>query len=172
MQSRFEDFLKKPSRETFMAVRAAVVSSGAYNPYGNALEQASKLLDEGLFAEFLEQMPRLMPDHLLSPRAHMMASFAYKQLADEEGRKFEMALAHLCIDGVLASGDGSREKPYFVLRVSDEYDVMGALGRQMKQQSLVREGARALDAMDCADGTRVFFDITDMFSLLGKSIGA
>ncbi|MCC6150592.1 MAG: DUF4919 domain-containing protein [Planctomycetes bacterium] len=164
----FDSFLRNPSRETYAAVRRAVIKDKSYNPYSNSLESAASLLEQNRFQEFIDHVPSLMPDHLLSPRLHMMVSFAWRELGDEEGAKFEMSLAHLCIEGILKSGDGSRANPYPVLRVSDEYDVLGALGKKLTKQSLLKCDGKSFDAIDCEDGSVIHFDITDMFAALNR----
>jgi hypothetical protein len=163
----FDAFIRKPSRETFMAARAAVIASESYDPYGRSLENAAALLEAKKFPEFIDEVPKLLPDHLLSPRLHIMASYAWRELGDEDGMRYEMGLAHLCIEGILKTGDGSRVNPYLVLRVSDEYDALGALRKTLTRQSLLKSEGKSIDAIDCSDGSVVNFDITDMFNKLG-----
>ena len=167
-QDPFDAFIRNPTRETFAAVRSAVIKDKSYNPYGDSLESAAAMLEQAKFQDFLDHVPHLLPEHLLSPRLHMMASFAWRELGDEEGTKFEMSLAHLCIEGILKSGDGSHANPYPVLRVSDEYDVLGALGKKLVKQSLLKSDGKSVDAIDCEDGSVIHFDITDMFAALNR----
>jgi hypothetical protein len=58
----------------------------------------------------------------------------------------------------VASGDGTRARPWTVLRVSDEYDVLRSLGRRPASQELVGQAGRELDRIECVDGSEAWFD--------------
>jgi len=87
---------------------------------------------------------------------------------DQKQADFAHAVGFACIDGILSTGDGSKEKPYLVLRTSDEYDVLMAEGKEFRCQSLIHDGDRTLDRMDSADGSSLFFDISDAYRALAR----
>ena len=82
-----------------------------------------------------------------------------------------MLVAATCCEGILATGDGTKEKPYLVTRTSDEYDILQYLDKQFGGQALVSDGDRNFDVMTCSDGTELWFDITDPFKKLEESLG-
>lgn len=83
----------------------------------------------------------------------------------------ELMTGNACIEGILASGDGSQERPFVVTRTSDEHDVIDYLAKQPKRQSLTHNGSSHLDLIECTDGTEYWFDITDAYKQLARSLG-
>lgn len=79
---------------------------------------------------------------------------------DEERAARERRTSRLALDSILSSGDGSAERPWSVLRISDEYDVLAAQDRRSTDQELVVDGDRRLDHHRCADGSEAWFDVT------------
>ena len=53
----------------------------------------------------------------------------------------------------------SRDRPWHVLRVSDQYDVLRAQGRASRTQRKVVHGGRSLDHHVCDDGSEAWFGI-------------
>jgi hypothetical protein len=113
-----------------------------------------------------------MGNLMLSPRAHQLLGFLHHKLGDEQRANMEMMIGIVCVEGILTTGDGSQESPYLVLRTSDEYDVLEHFEKQLQQQSLLHRDGRNFDRIECTDGTTYWFDITDAYNQLGKSIGA
>lgn len=111
----------------------------------------------------LEALQRLMPGALLSPAAHAALAHALARTGRPDAAARERRLAEASLAGILATGDGSRERPWSVLRVSDEYDVLRSLRRRSVEQSVERDGRRHLDHHVCDDGSDVWFDVTELF---------
>lgn len=108
-----------------------------------------------------------MANYLLSPGAHLLLGDIYEKLGDEESARRERTIAIRCVKAILASGDGTADRPYLVTRVSDEYDVLAYLKKPMERQSLQQRGGRACDVMCCKDGSEIWFDISEAFGKLG-----
>jgi hypothetical protein len=72
--------------------------------------------------------------------------------------------------GILATGDGSADKPYLVSRVSDEYDILRHTKKGMKGQSLRTKGDKSFDVIACQDGQELWFDITAVFGSMKKML--
>ena len=106
---------------------------------------------------------RSFPNLLLSPLAHMMLSQAYLDLCMENEAKGEKAMGHLILKSILATGKGTKKKPYAVMRVEDERDVLSVLKKQAGTQLLMKDKSRVFDLLQCSDGSEVYFDITMMF---------
>jgi hypothetical protein len=100
------------------------------------------------------------PSLLLSPSAHMALSKAHNSMGQENNAAFEKALARQLVRSILATGKGTKKKPYGVMRISDEWDVLSALGKQAGSQFLMMSDSRMLDLIKCSDGREVYFDIT------------
>ena len=168
IQKHFATFLKKPTQESFLRVRGALVASPAYAPYASDLDDVAKLVKAGKWKEAQAKLQGAMPNLLLSPRAHRFASRVATALGDPKGAEAERAIADKCIQGILSTGTGTAERPYLVTRVADEYDVLGHLGKRKRVQGLRRQGDRSHDVIQCEDGAEVWFDITDVFKQLTR----
>jgi hypothetical protein len=72
----------------------------------------------------------------------------------------EKAMGRLILKNILATGKGTKKKPYAVMRVEDEKDVLSALKKQAGAQFLMTDKSRVFDLMECSDGSEVYFDIT------------
>ena len=166
----FAAFLEKPSKESYLKVFAAVTSDKGYNPYSTDLNDAWDLVKEKKFKEALEKLDKGMPNLLLSPRAHGMTAMAADGLGDAAKAKSEREAAAKCAQGMLATGDGSPDKPYLVTRVSDEYDLLRNLKKMRKTQGLKHKDGKSFDVMQCADDTEVWFDITVVFGSMAKKL--
>ena len=92
-----------------------------------------------------------------------MLSKAYLDLKKENEAEGEKAMGRLIIKSILATGKGTKKKPYAVMRVEDERDVLAALRKQPGPQFLMMGNNRVLDLLQCSDGSEVYFDITLMF---------
>jgi hypothetical protein len=106
---------------------------------------------------------RSFPNLLLSPMAHFILSQAYLDLKREDEAEGEKAMGRLILKSILATGKGSKKKPYAVMRISDEADVLSALKKKAGAQFLMRGDSRVMDLQRCSDGSEVYFDITLMF---------
>lgn len=168
LEKQFAAFLKKPTKKTFTEVRKSVVSSPKYDPYGTDPDDLRELADQGRLEAAQQKMAETMPNFLLSPRAHRYVATAARKAGDLATAKKELAIAQKCIEGILATGDGSREKPYLVTRVQDEYDLLPHLKRKKDSQGLVLEDGRSYDVIQCQDGSEVWFDITEVFESLKR----
>lgn len=164
-------FLRKPSLETYRAIRDAVAGDESYDPYSRDLDGLDPLLQQEKHAEVLEAVARGMPNLLLSPRAHLLAGMAHRGMNQGEKADFEFAMAGMCLEGIRMTGDGSPEKPYLVLRISDEYDMLAADGKELQMQALTGRDGRSMDMLTLTDGTVLHFDITGCMAALNRKLG-
>jgi UDP-N-acetylglucosamine transferase subunit ALG13 len=171
MRDELIQFVQSPDRRNYLAFREKVIASTEYQPYSDEFEVASELFEQHKIEEAKEMLLNAMSNLVLSPRAHQLIGFLYHKLGDDESAQMEMMISHACIEGILASGDGSENDPYIVTRTSDEYDILEHLDKELKQQSLAHKGERHLDLVECTDGSAYWFDITDAFNQLSKSLG-
>lgn len=162
---------ENPTREAYLEIYRSVVSRPDYDPYSTELNRVLELLEAEQPAAAGEELTRAMPNLILSPRAHYIASRVYEKLGDEQAAAAEKALVSVCLRGILASGEGTAENPYVVARVSDERDVASYLGREVKGSSLHMEDGRFLDALHLAGGDPLWFDITDAYQRLQSQLG-
>jgi hypothetical protein len=167
---QFLAFLKEPSYENFVRVRNLVLAHPSYDPYGNQLNEAMKLLDASDWQGFIDEGRKLIPNYLLSPRFHLARSFALKQMKDEDTAEMEAAMYVCCTEGIRSTGDGSEDKPWLVMRTLDEYDMLEQMGKKSAGQSLHKKDGKSLDRIQCEDGSAYWFDISDAFKKLADGL--
>ena len=170
MQELFVAFLTNPTPESFRALRAVVVNSPNYDGYSQDLSDMERALDEKRFADVKDVFARAQPNLLLSPRAHLLLSQALKEEGNEKASDLERFICFRCADGVTNTGDGTRARPLVVLRTSDEYDVLNVQGKRFAGQHLVHEGGKSYDRVVCADGSELWFDVTDMMAAMARRL--
>lgn len=161
------EFLTDPTKETFLKCRELVINDPEYDPYSEDIENIQTLLNEGKFEEVIQYVN---VNILLSPRAHIYKYFAYKELGDEKGRNIEMTIAQIIFECLEKTGDGTKDAPYIITRISDERDLIRHhLNKQDVSQNLIRDGDKIMDALTLDDGTQLYFDIKDPYQRLAFS---
>lgn len=155
-----------PSRETYLELYRALVAQPGYAPYSRELAELEELVERGELEAAANLITTAMGNLILSPRAHSLASRLYDGLGDSQGAQMERVLTSACLRGITSTGDGSFEAPYLVARVSDERDVANALDQRVEGSSLHSDGERHYDALHLADGSKLWFDITDAYNRL------
>jgi hypothetical protein len=160
MQRQLSAFVDEPSRETYLAVRSAVLAASPLPLAATDLTELERLLGEGAARQVLDRLDTLPPSKVLSPRVHLLAAEAAEAVGDVAGGEIERFLFVLCLQGLLATGDGSAAKPYLVCHATDEQDVLAALELEAAGQALVQDGGRLCDVLTCSNGREVWFDMT------------
>lgn len=161
IQAHLERYLQEQSPESFLQLRDAVAASSSYAPYSDSyVETAHSLLKQEKFEEAIDYLMSMMLNWFLNPGIHKLVSFASHKLSKSDDAQFEYTLAMLFLKGILSTGDGSETRPYLVLHIRDEYDVLEHLGKEPVRQSLVNKGNRHYDRQDCKDGSQIWFDVT------------
>ena len=164
MQRQLAAFVEQPSRCTFLAARDAVLRESPLPLLATELAELDKLLDQDQYQVLLDRLDTLPPSRVLSPHIHFLAAEAADALGNLADMELERCLFVITLRGLLATGDGSRANPYIVCHVSDEHDILLALGRQSSRQSLVTDADRLFDRIVCSDGREVWFDVTEILS--------
>ena len=119
------------------ALRDAVRRSPGFDPGLDVVDAVAPALARGDHAEAASVVQRLMPGAFFSPSAHAALAAAHAGLGDDARARAERGLQALAIQSIRSTGDGTREHPWSVLRISDEYDVLRAERRTSQQQTLV-----------------------------------
>ena len=172
MQHEFVAMLDAPSRETYLACYAQLIAAPGYSPYSSEYHSAHQMYEQGEYEQAKALLFGAMYHLALSPRVHWLLSSIARQLGDERAAEMEGSIAIACLTAILASGEGTQISPYLVARTSDEHDVLHFLNKQLEEQGLINEGDRHLDRIRCADGTELWFDITDAFNSLASAFEA
>lgn len=155
-----DGYLAEPTPDSLGALRRAVRAAPGFDPDLGVRTHARALLRDGKDAEAVTALEESMPGSLFSPSAHAMLANALRRTGRDDAAARHARLSRAALDSILSTGDGSRERPWSVLRISDEYDVVDSLGDRPRRQALLRDGLRTLDRIECQDGRVVHFDVT------------
>lgn len=152
--------LDDPTPASLDALRAAVRTAPGFDPDLRVRRQAERLLAAGHHDRAVQVVEASMPGSLFSPAAHSLLATAFERAGRRGDASRHARLARAALDSILGTGDGSRERPWSVLRISDEYDVVDSLGTRPTSQTLVRDETRTIDLLTCADGRELHFDVS------------
>ena len=162
MQDILEAFLEQPTARSYRAARRAILCDPEFRGDPRLLAEVAELCERQQFALADQLFQRMMPDWALSPRAHMYAAWIAEELGQSRDVELEQFLCIACLRGLLATGDGSRQRPYLVTHVSDEYDIVSWFGGQVVSQRLAAQAGRECDVLTDEDGGEYWFDVSDL----------
>jgi hypothetical protein len=158
MQRQLEAFFARPTRARHRAARKAICTVSPVPPSAEDFSRLDQLLKNKAYEQARLLIDQLPPLAALSPRVHAIAAETARQLGDEEDAALEHFLEAACLEGLLASGNGTKSQPYVVCCRMDEFDVLSALGESPQAQRVVRAGDRICDVILCENGRKVWFD--------------
>ena len=161
------EFLTDPNREIFLKCRDLVINDPEYDPYSNDTGNMLDLLNQEKFEDVVKYANINI---LLSPGAHIYKYFAYKELGNEKARNIEMMIVQTIFECLEKTGDGTKDSPYIVTRISDERELIRHhLNKQDVSQRLIKDGDKILDVLRLDDGTDLYFDIKTIYNRLAFS---
>ena len=152
-------YVANPDHSTLTPLQQAVMDAANYDPLVLIETRLNPLFEASDHQGIIDLLHRQMPGLFLSPTVHAYLSQAHQELGDETGAQRERQAAQLAMQTLISSGNGSHEKPYRVLRVSDEYDVLTYLEATSTSQRTVDEDNRVFDVLTTTDGTEVWFKL-------------
>jgi len=161
MHRQLAAFVEQPSKATFLAARDAVLSQSPLPLAAAQIAELDRLLDQEEIETLRDRLEALPPSKVLSPRIHFLAAEVADALGNSNDMELERCLFVITLQGLLATGDGTKSNPYVVCHTSDEHDILEALGRQSSRQSVVENAGRICDVLRCTDGREVWFDVTE-----------
>jgi hypothetical protein len=157
-------YAESRSADDLERLREVVRSSPGFDPGLDIAGAVAPLFAKGAHDEVLAVVRDLMPGAFFGPSTHAALGAAHEALGDATRARRERRTQVLALDSILSTGDGTRERPWSVLRISDEYDVLRSQRRASSTQTLIVDGDRSLDRHVCDDGTEAWFDVTGLVS--------
>ncbi len=162
MQRQLTAFVEQPDKANYLAARDAVLRHSPLPIAARDLAELERLLQRDEAQAVLDRIDALPASKVLSPRVHFLAAEAADLLGDAANVELERSLFVLTLQGLLATGNGSRGNPYVVCHPTDEYDVVEVLGCEPAGQALVEHKGRLHDVLTCSDGRELWFDVTEL----------
>lgn len=166
----YMDFLASPDLEHYMSVRRMIVSSDEYFGYSDGLDRLQEAAENNDLSAGRAVLIEDAINLLLCPHAHLIIAEMEQEAGNDKGTKLAEHAVSCCINGIMATGDGSRDSPYLVLRIEDQYGVLAALKKTKKGQELHEIGDRKLDRILTEDDDEVWFDVTDCLRSLERRV--
>ncbi|WP_196887442.1 DUF4919 domain-containing protein [Aureivirga sp. CE67] len=161
--NNFHKFLLEPTNENFLIVQEEVFNHPNYDPYSDDLNKMEKLLKEKKYDQVVKN---INTNILLSPKAHFYLAFAFKKLGDENAENAETYIFQTIVESIKKTGDGTKENPYRVTRISDERDLIQYLKDDFSRQTLIEEENNVYDLISCDSGKQIYFDVTRPYARL------
>lgn len=157
-------YAESRSADDLERLREVVRTSPGFDPGLDIAGAVAPLFAKDAHEEVLALVHDLMPGAFFGPSTHAALGAAHEALGDATRALRERRTQRLALDSILGTGDGTRERPWSVLRISDEYDVLRSQRRVSSVQTLIVDGDRSLDRHVCDDGTEAWFDVTGLVS--------
>ena len=165
MQDELQAFLEAPTARTYRQVREALLEEvaatcSAETLSAGVLVELTELAAADQFHAVLGRIDDLQPAWALSPRIHYLAAVAADEVGEDDVAELERFVFQSCLDGILATGDGTKQSPYLSTYSSDVHDLLLALGLEPRSQRLVEQRGLLCDVVRCADDEEVWFELT------------
>jgi hypothetical protein len=166
MRDAFADLLHKPSAMRYKRVRALWLHEQHASDFSATLAELAQRLEHELRSErarseAAQLVAALQPCGWLCLRWHRLAG----QLAllcgeQERARLHRFAFAGIQA-GILATGNGSRARPWLIADGSDACEILLCTGREPKSHMLVQDAGRFCDVWLADNEHEFWFDSTD-----------
>ena len=162
MNDQLQNFFEDPSADGYLLARESILAECDYRQRSFEIDKLSRLDRQKEYRLVFEEVEQMLPLWALSPRVHFLAATAAQELGDMEELETSQYLMSVCLEGLLASGEGTAENPYRITYLSDEQDILLARGLLLASQRLVGSEEGFFDVIDCQYGTQVWFAVNPL----------
>lgn len=166
MHQHYQAFLERPSAANYRRLRSAILALPDFDAGSLELHELAALCRRRRVRQAQRKLQSMLPQWALSPRFHFLAAEVAASLGDADDAELERFAGSACLEGLLATGDGSRRFPYLVTYASDEQDLLDLQQRRSTKQALHEYRGRRYDVVECEDGSHCWFDVTDLLRSL------
>lgn len=153
----FDNWIREPGTARREALFNLIQAQENYTEGCDAARLAIPLLRDHRYAAALNELTAWMPGMFLNPGLHRLLALAHEGLDNPEQAETERWLAELALNTITSSGDGSRSRPWWVLRIADQYDVVRSLRTRVSIQRVEWQGQQLLDGLVTDDGRELWF---------------
>lgn len=153
------DHLDHRDAASLARLRHAIMSDVTFDVASPWFEPAAELAAQERHDELIRLLDAHMPGAFLSPDTHQLLAHALSAIGERTQAEQERFLAHVSLELILDSGDGSQTRPWQVLRVLDEYAVLRHRGFPVAAQRRDDDSARTLDVHRTSAGRELWFEV-------------
>ena len=165
---QFATFVKEPTLANYQLLRSEVTKHRLFDVHATRLAEIAKHFDAGRFRTVQKLSEPLQSLMQLSPSFHFFVGCASLELGQHKLAAEERKVSQSCLKALLASGDGTQKNPFQPTYRSDVYDVLRALNRETRCQTLSSKGKRYFDVVTSHDGVETWFDVTETIRRCGE----
>jgi len=162
MERELTRFLEEPTQRNYFAARAAALRISPRLVALTDMHEIEQLVLAADLTRALDRLESLPPAAALSPRVHFLAAQIADEMHDVAGVELERFLFVVCLQALLATGDGSETSPYKILQTTDQQDVLTSLHATAVKHTLLPRGAMTLEVAVDAAGRQIWFDVTGL----------
>jgi hypothetical protein len=166
MIKQLETFFEQPDGTTYRAARRSLLRNASFAPRGEQLLELAGFVERQAVQQGQRFADAMLPAWSLSPSYHWLCARLAEQQQDEEARELARFMMSSCLQGLLATGSGTRQRPYLVTYVSDEEDILQTLRLQPVTQRLIEGRRGPLDVVSCREAADVYFDVAELLEHL------
>ncbi len=163
----------------FRLLREAFTQTDLFNPYNDDLGETGsgllKALDEKRFEDAISAANKMLDINYTAILPHIVSAISWNELGNSEKERFHGEIVKGLVRSITDSGDGSESKPYHIIRVQEEYDLLNVMGYDFESQALITSGTSMLDEMTVIDSTtqekkKIYFNVDVCFSYWEKQL--
>ncbi len=156
MQNVWHTFFNEPNGRNYLRVRQRILKYRR-KPQIEELSHIQALFEQGEYQLVRLEAARLLPRWGLSPRLYRLTGLAAWELKDLEAAELDKFLFDACLQGILATGEGTVSLPYWVIYPSDPDELLDRLGLKIKRRFLMRATCGPAERVDSEDGRSWWF---------------
>ncbi len=163
----------------FRKLRESFTQTKLFNPYDDDLGDTStdmlKALDEKRFEDAISAADRLLDLNYTAILPHIISAICWNELGNSEKERFHGEIVKGLVRSITDSGDGSEARPYRIIRIQEEYDLLNVMGLELESQALITSGSSMLDQMTVIDSTtkdkkQIYFNVDICFAFWEKQL--
>lgn len=163
----------------FRKLRESFTQTKLFDPYDDDLGDTStdmlKALDEKRFEDAISEASRLLDLNYTAILPHVISAICWNELGNSEKERFHGEIVKGLVRSITDSGDGSEARPYRIIRIQEEYDLLNVMGLEFESQALITSGSSMLDQMTVIDPTtkekkQIYFNVDICFAFWEKQL--
>lgn len=160
VKSRYDVLLERVKKGDptvdFRELRFAYAETSLYNPYGDGREDLTNAMflanKDKQYVKSIEYAEKILQDNYVDVDAHMMASFTYDLLGEQDKANFHRFVGRGIAQSIMFSDDGiSLKTAIKVISVDEETLLLNMLGLRTISQSELHIDGHSYDKFVVAD---------------------
>ena len=168
-----QSFFVSPTGDEFAQLRNDALQTAGYDFLAASLVALERRLNHEKPSILLKELGDISPSFHICPRYHYVDARIREALGEVTEMELSIDRLRACITAIVETGEGSRVDPFLGLFLTDQDDVLRAIGERSRSSAFVQEKAHAYDVVTAHSGSEYWFDVTDVVDLrLGNRVSA